>query len=599
MANNTLTDQGIATGQVVQASEITQFVNAFTGVPVNSKGYDITISGSLNLTGSLLMTGSFINEFSGQFASLGLGVVAPTAPTMLHIKDTAAGGDPIVLLEGNAGTDNARIRFSNSDVSYDLGAYGSVSPGDSFQIVQDAAGSALTPFIIGKDTPTETFQIYNGILGIGMSNFSSNTSNLPAGSIQAENTISSSLVQGLTISASGAGVGTNANIYGTASQALYAGSAGTVVGGVNLGSIVMTGTNTSTFSASGDFNSSFDIVSNGGTVQGTYMRFGIGITDIDDNPIIVGKADSAFGLRFGDTDAAGSSGGIIMNMQTEGYGTFFQNISAPIGWHSVHVDGNITGSRNLIISGSGTPEIIVGPPATAGSNSVSSSLSNNHLEFYKSGIAEVSNTSANPSAKLNFNIGGNNALSVSSSKDVQATKQLIVQSYPSDQSGAGSTQFSIGTTYEAMGGASLTDFRGTKCYQTQLLQKQRTFQSAPTSIFDFNPTIAAPTTGTILYTFDYNVMCLSNQPGVGMGDIRIVERWKRQVSTGFFTKIGGSNQIYRSYSTVATNVDPVLVFNGTNTLNLMVQGDQAINQTLTYGGIIKINQISFNLNPAV
>ena len=94
-------------------------------------------------------------------------------------------------------------------------------------------------------------------------------------------------------------------------------------------------------------------------------------------------------------------------------------------------------------------------------------------------------------------------------------------------------------------------------------------------------------------------MCLSNQPGVGMGDIRIVERWKRQVSTGFFTKIGGSNQIYRSYSTVATNVDPVLVFNGTNTLNLMVQGDQAINQTLTYGGIIKINQISFNLNPAV
>ena len=63
MAHQNLSSAGIATGQIVEASEITQFVNAFTGQPVNNQGYDITISGSLNLTGSLLMTGSFISEF--------------------------------------------------------------------------------------------------------------------------------------------------------------------------------------------------------------------------------------------------------------------------------------------------------------------------------------------------------------------------------------------------------------------------------------------------------------------------------------------------------------------------------------------------------
>ena len=65
MAHQNLSNTGIVDGQIVEASEITQIVNAFTKVPVNGSGYDITISGSLNLTGSLLMTGSFVNEFTG------------------------------------------------------------------------------------------------------------------------------------------------------------------------------------------------------------------------------------------------------------------------------------------------------------------------------------------------------------------------------------------------------------------------------------------------------------------------------------------------------------------------------------------------------
>ena len=63
MANNTLTKAGIVDGQIVEAVEIYQIVDALTGVAAdNGEGYDITISGSLNLTGSLLMTGSLIIE---------------------------------------------------------------------------------------------------------------------------------------------------------------------------------------------------------------------------------------------------------------------------------------------------------------------------------------------------------------------------------------------------------------------------------------------------------------------------------------------------------------------------------------------------------
>jgi len=191
MAHQDLSGTGIVTGQTVEASQVTQFVNAFTGQPVSGKGYDITISGSLNLTGSLLMTGSLINEFTGQFSALGIGVAAPTAPTMLHIKDTAVGGDPIVLLEANTGTDNARIRFQNPDVSYDVGAYG--SSGDDFMIVQDQNGTPKFQFIIGKNEPSYALQIRNGVVGSGMgAGFNSNPSNLPDGSIQASATISGS-----------------------------------------------------------------------------------------------------------------------------------------------------------------------------------------------------------------------------------------------------------------------------------------------------------------------------------------------------------------------------------------------------------------------
>ena len=52
----TLSNNGIQTGQTIEALQVSQSVDAFTG----ADEYDITISGSLEITGSLLTTGSVV-----------------------------------------------------------------------------------------------------------------------------------------------------------------------------------------------------------------------------------------------------------------------------------------------------------------------------------------------------------------------------------------------------------------------------------------------------------------------------------------------------------------------------------------------------------
>ena len=48
---NTLSKQGIETGEIIEALHVSQSVDAFTG----ANAYNIKISGSLNVTGSLLV----------------------------------------------------------------------------------------------------------------------------------------------------------------------------------------------------------------------------------------------------------------------------------------------------------------------------------------------------------------------------------------------------------------------------------------------------------------------------------------------------------------------------------------------------------------
>ena len=54
MALKTISKTGVATGQTIEALQVSQSADAFTG----QQGYKITISGSLITTGSVLISGS-------------------------------------------------------------------------------------------------------------------------------------------------------------------------------------------------------------------------------------------------------------------------------------------------------------------------------------------------------------------------------------------------------------------------------------------------------------------------------------------------------------------------------------------------------------
>jgi hypothetical protein len=209
---------GINNGLIVEAKQVSQSVDAFTG----NKAYDIVISGSLEVTGSLLLTGSLINEYTGQFKTLGIGVTAPAEPTMLHIKTTDAGGDPLVLIEASGGPNDAQLQLQNDTIFYELGNFGSLN--NSFRIQQGPVGGVVNriPFIIEQNTVDYTMFLSADSVGIGLGiNTPTILSPLAPGSLQADGTLSGSLVQGNIISASDAGANV-VNIHGTASYANYA-----------------------------------------------------------------------------------------------------------------------------------------------------------------------------------------------------------------------------------------------------------------------------------------------------------------------------------------------------------------------------------------
>ena len=216
MPQNTFLGTGILDGQIVEANQISQSVDAFTG----AKDYRITLTGSMELSGSFFMSGSFINEYTGQFSTLGLGVAAPTAPTMLYIKDTSAGGDPAIIMEATTGADSARLRLKNTDIEESLmiAVKDANEFDDDFRIVQDETSTPKYPFIVEKNTVSYTLYANNESVGVGLgSNTPAIMNSLDAGSLQAAGRVSGSSMRAGTISASAAGE----NIHGTASYATY------------------------------------------------------------------------------------------------------------------------------------------------------------------------------------------------------------------------------------------------------------------------------------------------------------------------------------------------------------------------------------------
>lgn len=596
MAHQNLSSAGIATGQIVEASEITQFVNAFTGQPVNNQGYDITISGSLNLTGSLLMTGSFISEFKGEFKTLGLGVAAPSEPTMLHVKTADASDDPLILIESDNAAGDAMILAKNPDTQWKYGLSGADL--DSFMVIENKGGTTYYPFNIGTTTPSYAFQIFNNVVGIGMgSSFTGNPSNLPAKSLQAFATISGSLVEGNILSASSNTVG-EVTIHGTASDASYAQAAATVAS-VNLGSVVMTGTNTAAFSGSGNYNSTFNVVSNGGRVEGTNLRYKTGIQDTNGENIINGNIQSST-LKIGDPDSGGGGDGPIIEFDTNNNKTLFRTSNQ--NTNDVHVFGNITSSEDIRISGSGTPSLIVGPPTGLPvSNNPSASLFHESLRFYKSGETTVGNYNTNASAVLNLQAGANPNLILSSSQDTLSKKTLICGSRSDTDyftNGANAESIRIGQFYDEMGG---NDERG-------MVKREYSFPSttliqgaSPQDVFAFSPgaTLAAAV-GELQIMVEWNIMVMGS----------ISTRWAYSKGRRYYHKNSGTNgALYlqtaptpeegvsglASYTYPTWNIETVL---GEDIIVLQLSS-VAAQGTLTYGGSISITQMSFNTNPSL
>ena len=427
MANNTLTKAGIATGQIVEAVEVYQIVDALTGVAAaNSKGYDITISGSLNLTGSLLMTGSFINEYDGQFTKLGLGVASP-APSVVptfHLLTTAAiGTSTAAIIEQTTVNEDATLRFQNDGVKWDLGAFGTDS--DQFKIIQNRDNSPLIPFIMSKDSPDYNMWVNARGIGVGLGAGTETTmiQDVPLSSIQAGGTISGSLVAGSWLSASKAGVSTNANIHGTASFALYSDTAGSVAA-INLGDVVMTGAATADFSASGDFNSAYDINT---TATSSFALATMGVGGIEglsaNQKIISGSYDELFLGNVVDNGVGNRT--YIKIDDTDG--TVYISGSST---GRLKVNGSITAKQTIRSSGSADPMVLVGPVGVSGTANISSaSLLPNDLRFCNDDKAYVVNINGSNNSKLCLAAGGgssNVALTVSASKDVTLANSLII-----------------------------------------------------------------------------------------------------------------------------------------------------------------------------
>jgi trimeric autotransporter adhesin len=110
---NTLNKNGITTGNTVEAYHVTQSIDAFTG----AVAYDISLSGSFNVTGSITTTGSngtinglFVSRGGGNVSTnISIGATTNFSSSATGVNNFAAGNN--ALCKNTTGNNNTAIGF--------------------------------------------------------------------------------------------------------------------------------------------------------------------------------------------------------------------------------------------------------------------------------------------------------------------------------------------------------------------------------------------------------------------------------------------------------------------------------------------------------
>jgi hypothetical protein len=142
---NTLNKTGIENGGIVEAYHITQSIDAFTGLTA----YDISLSGSFNMTGSINGEPGVINQLTSSYAL--------TASYALSTTPTYTGN---VLLSGGASWSNTGMIFNVTDLSYVINNVLYDTPGTSVTLANGDPSFDRFDAIVVDDT--ETISVITG-----------------------------------------------------------------------------------------------------------------------------------------------------------------------------------------------------------------------------------------------------------------------------------------------------------------------------------------------------------------------------------------------------------------------------------------------------
>jgi trimeric autotransporter adhesin len=187
---------GIVTGQLVEPQHVTQSIDAFTGI----KAYDISLSGSFNMTGSIIGQPGTINPLTASFAQTasyvtgsifagansvssasyacsasyapGGGVTQIVAGTNINLGDPSGIG--IVTINATPGGSGDGFPFtgSSAQITGSLGVTGSINN----LLIGTGKGNVLTNISIGATTAFNTSNIGTHNTAIGCTALVGNTS---------------------------------------------------------------------------------------------------------------------------------------------------------------------------------------------------------------------------------------------------------------------------------------------------------------------------------------------------------------------------------------------------------------------------------------